>query len=53
MMKPYEFAEMGCKDLYCEECGRIISTSQYIENDSLCDNCVKENENEECKEDVD
>jgi hypothetical protein len=41
-MNQYEFAELEGKDLYCDECGSSISTVQYIENDSLCNNCIKE-----------
>lgn len=42
MFNPYEYAELELQDLYCEQCGEIISTQEYINNDGLCDNCYNE-----------
>ena len=43
-MNPYEINELESRDLYCAECGILISTQTYIENESICDKCLeKEN----------
>ena len=39
-MNPYEFSEYEEKDLYCEECGRLMSTKEYLENEGICDDCI-------------
>lgn len=39
-MNPYEFSEYEEKDLYCEECGRLMSTEEYLENEGICDGCI-------------
>ena len=41
-MNPYEIAELEKLDLICEKCGRIISTQEYLDNESLCNVCVEE-----------
>lgn len=38
-MNPYEISELEGKDLYCENCGELISTSQYLEYEGLCEYC--------------
>ena len=41
-MNPYEIVELEKLDLICEKCGRIISTQEYLDNESLCNVCVEE-----------
>lgn len=38
-MNPYDKAYLESRDLYCELCGKLISTNEYLENDGICDNC--------------
>ena len=38
-MNPYEISELEGKELYCENCGEIISTEQYLEFEGLCECC--------------
>lgn len=38
-MNPYDYNELEKQDLYCELCGELISTSEYANNDGLCDSC--------------
>lgn len=38
-MNPYEISELEGKELYCEICGEVISTEQYIEFEGLCECC--------------
>lgn len=41
-MNPYEYSELEKQDLYCENCEKLISTREYIDNDGLCDSCYNE-----------
>jgi len=41
MMNLYEINEYEGKDLYCEGCGKLMSTKEYLENDGICDNCIE------------
>lgn len=39
-MNPYEISELEAKELYCELCNNIMSTSQYLNNEGVCDICL-------------
>lgn len=41
-MNPYEISELEGKDLYCENCGKPISTEDYLEFNGLCCFCFKD-----------
>ena len=40
-MNPYEINELENKNLYCEECGCLISTKTYLNNEGFCDKCLE------------
>lgn len=40
-MNPYFIAELESKDLYCEECGKLISTQTYLDNNGFCNKCIE------------
>lgn len=40
-MNLYEINEYESKDLYCEGCGKLMSTKEYLENEGICDDCAK------------
>ena len=40
-MNLYEINEYEGKDLYCEGCGKLMSTKEYLENEGICDDCAK------------
>lgn len=39
-MNPYEEAKLESKDLYCINCGELISTQTYDEYCGLCEDCA-------------
>ena len=41
MINLYEINEYEGKDLYCEGCGKLMSTKEYLENEGICDDCAK------------
>lgn len=41
-MNIYEISDLENQDLYCENCGNLISTKEYIDNDGLCNKCYNE-----------
>jgi len=45
MRSSYEEYELEGEDLYCEVCGRLIGTNEYIEGDGICFQCHDENAN--------
>ena len=38
-MNPYEISELENKDLFCENCGKTISSEEYLEFNGLCAVC--------------
>ena len=45
-MNPYEESELGERDLYCKQCGCLISVDEYLEYDRFCEDCSTLNEEE-------
>ena len=41
MMNLYEINEYEGRDLYCEGCGKLMSTKEYLENEGICDDCAE------------
>ena len=41
-MNVYEISDLENQDLYCENCRKLISTKEYIDNDGLCNKCYNE-----------
>ena len=40
----YEFSELELRDLYCEICGNLISTAEYLDNEGICNTCLEDSE---------
>ena len=43
-MNDYKLSALESRDLYYEQCGKYISFNEYIDNEGLCNICVKEND---------
>lgn len=41
MMNLYEINEYKGKYLYCEGCGKLMGTKEYLENEGICDDCAE------------
>ena len=41
-MNPYEISELEGKDLFCENCGKLISSKEYLEFNGLCAICFED-----------
>ena len=39
-MNSYELCELENSDLFCEHCGSLISTSEYLDNEGICNKCL-------------
>ena len=40
-MNPYEINELENRDLFCEQCGNLISTKEYLNNEGICNKCLE------------
>lgn len=40
-MNPYEESELEARDLYCDHCGKPISSHEHYEYCGLCDQCYE------------
>jgi len=45
-MNPYEWSEYEAEDHFCEVCGCLISTNEYLET-GMCEDCFMEFADEE------
>jgi hypothetical protein len=46
-MIDYEFSDLERHELHCEWCGKLISTSEFLENEGFCNNCNEYSDEED------